>query len=162
MAWPSEAPRSRNGSMEMDRIFAALLTIVGSPQLVGLILLAVPIGMFFGAIPGLGGKLGIVLLIPFVFAFNPSLLIVESFEVGAFVWVIARLLAAVWMIATAFAGYDMRGRIGVVFRIARFVAGIVVLLPDPMLEIGGFAACIVLYGIDRFRRSPVKNRQASV
>ena len=33
----------------------------------GLILLAIPIGMFFGAIPGLGGKLGIVLMIPFVF-----------------------------------------------------------------------------------------------
>ena len=95
-------------------------------------------------------------LIPFVFAFNPSLLIVESFEGGAFVWVVARLIAAVWMIATAFAGYDMRGRIGIVFRIARFVAGIVVLLPDPMLEIGGFVACIVLCGIYRFRRSPAK------
>ncbi len=41
--------------MELDRIFAALLTVVGSPHLVGLIILAVPIGMFFGAIPGLGG-----------------------------------------------------------------------------------------------------------
>ena len=99
-------------------------------------------------------------LIPFVFAFNPSLLIVESFEFGAFVWVIARLTAALWMIATSFAGYDMRGRIGIVFRIARFAAGIVVLFPEPMLEIGGFAACVVLYGIGRFRRSPVKNRQA--
>jgi TRAP transporter 4TM/12TM fusion protein len=100
-------------------------------------------------------------LIPFVFAFNPSLLIVESFEIGAFVWVIARLLAAVWMIATAFAGYDMRGRIGFVLRIARLAAGIVVLLPDPTLEIGGFAVCVVLYGIDRFRRSPGDRRRAS-
>ena len=57
--------------MELDRIFAALLTVVGSPHLVGLIILAVPIGMFFGAIPGLGGKLGIVLLIPFVFGMDP-------------------------------------------------------------------------------------------
>lgn len=37
----------------------------------GLILLAIPIGIFFGAIPGLGGKLGIVLLIPFVFGMSP-------------------------------------------------------------------------------------------
>jgi TRAP-type uncharacterized transport system fused permease subunit len=99
-------------------------------------------------------------LIPFVFAFNPSLLIVESFEFGPFVWVIARLMAAIWMIATSFAGYDMRGRIGIAFRIARLIAGIVVLFPEPMLEIGGFAACVVLHGIDRFRRSPVKDRQA--
>jgi len=56
--------------MELDRIFDALLTVVGSPHLVGLIVLAVPIGMFFGAIPGLGGKLGIVLLIPFVFGMD--------------------------------------------------------------------------------------------
>jgi len=56
--------------MELDRIFDSLLTIVGSPHLVGLIILAVPIGMFFGAIPGLGGKLGIVLLIPFVFGMD--------------------------------------------------------------------------------------------
>jgi TRAP transporter 4TM/12TM fusion protein len=99
-------------------------------------------------------------LIPFVFAYNPSLLIVESFEFGAFVWVIVRLLAAVWMIATGFAGYDTRGRIWFGLRIARLVSGIVVLLPDPMLEIGGFVACVALYGIDRFRRSPVERRKA--
>ena len=100
-------------------------------------------------------------LIPFVFAFNPSLLIVESFDAVGFVWVIVRLTAAVWMIATAFAGYDMRGRIGIVLRVARLAAGIVVLFPDPMLEVGAFVACVVLYGIDRFRRLPINDRQAN-
>ncbi len=98
-------------------------------------------------------------LVPFVFAFNPSLLIVEIFDPGAFVWVVARLIAAVWMIATAFAGYDMRGRLTLLFRALRLVAGIVVLLPDPMLEIGGFAVCVGLYAIDRFRRAPLERRQ---
>jgi Uncharacterized protein conserved in bacteria len=37
----------------------------------GLILLAIPLGLFFGAVPGLGGKLGIVLLIPMVFGMDP-------------------------------------------------------------------------------------------
>ena len=37
----------------------------------GLIAVAIPIGMLFGAIPGLGGKLGIVLMIPFVFGMDP-------------------------------------------------------------------------------------------
>jgi TRAP transporter 4TM/12TM fusion protein len=100
-------------------------------------------------------------LIPFVFAFNPSLLIVESFDAVGFVWVIVRLTAAVWMIATAFAGYDMRGRIGIVLRVARLAAGIVVLFPDPMLEVGAFVACVALYGIDRFRRLPINDRQAN-
>ncbi len=38
-----------------------LVGLVSSPYLMGLILLAIPLGMFFGAVPGLGGKLGIAL-----------------------------------------------------------------------------------------------------
>ncbi len=57
--------------MDLGGIFDALLTIVGSPYHLFLMAVAVPIGMFFGAIPGLGGKLGIVLVIPFVFGMDP-------------------------------------------------------------------------------------------
>ena len=46
-----------------------LLTLQWKSML--MILLAVPIGMFFGAVPGLGGKLGIALCIPFVFGMEP-------------------------------------------------------------------------------------------
>ena len=56
--------------MTPDIIFGSLFTLIGSPYYMGLILLAIPIGMFFGAIPGLGGKLGIVLMIPFVFGMD--------------------------------------------------------------------------------------------
>jgi len=55
----------------LDAMFSPLWAIVSSPYLMGLILLAIPLGMFFGAVPGLGGKLGIVLLIPFVFGMDP-------------------------------------------------------------------------------------------
>lgn len=57
--------------MEISGILNALIDVVGSPTHVLLMLIAVPIGMFFGAIPGLGGKLGIVLAIPFVFGMDP-------------------------------------------------------------------------------------------
>jgi TctA family transporter len=57
--------------IETDAFFASLIALLGSPTLLALILLAIPIGMFFGAIPGLGGKLGIALLIPFVFGMEP-------------------------------------------------------------------------------------------
>lgn len=56
--------------MDVTAIFGPLLNILTSFHLMGLILLAIPIGMFFGAVPGLGGKLGIVLLIPFVFGMD--------------------------------------------------------------------------------------------
>ncbi len=57
--------------MDVSGIFSALLDVIGTPSHVLLLLIAVPVGMFFGAIPGLGGKLGIVLAIPFVFGMDP-------------------------------------------------------------------------------------------
>ena len=57
--------------MQLDLAFAALLQLVTTPELVLLMLLAVPVGLFFGAVPGLGGKLGLVILIPFVFGMEP-------------------------------------------------------------------------------------------
>lgn len=57
--------------MQLEIAFSTLFGILGSPSVMALILLAIPLGMFFGAIPGLGGKLGIVLLIPFVFGMDP-------------------------------------------------------------------------------------------
>ena len=57
--------------MELNIIFSALAGLLFTPKLIGLLLLAVPIGIFFGCVPGLGGKLGIVLLIPFVYGMDP-------------------------------------------------------------------------------------------
>ena len=57
--------------MDLGGIFASLMNVIGSPYHVLLLLIAVPAGIFFGAIPGLGGKLGIVLAIPFVFGMAP-------------------------------------------------------------------------------------------
>jgi putative tricarboxylic transport membrane protein len=57
--------------VNLDQIFGPLFQILTSLELMGLILIAIPIGMFFGAVPGLGGRLGVVLLIPFVFGMDP-------------------------------------------------------------------------------------------
>ena len=42
-----------------------------SLEIIGLMVLATFIGNFFGAVPGLGGNLGLALLIPFVFGWEP-------------------------------------------------------------------------------------------
>ncbi|MGA7537963.1 MAG: tripartite tricarboxylate transporter permease [Steroidobacteraceae bacterium] len=57
--------------MDPHLILATLVHLIVTPKLLGLMLLAVPLGIFFGCVPGLGGKLGIVLLIPFVYGMNP-------------------------------------------------------------------------------------------
>lgn len=57
--------------MDSHLILATLAHLIVTPKLLGLMLLAVPLGIFFGCVPGLGGKLGIVLLIPVVYGMNP-------------------------------------------------------------------------------------------
>lgn len=58
--------------MDFGGIFSALTAILGTPYYLLLLFIAVPIGLLFGAIPGLGGKLGIVLVIPFVFGMDAT------------------------------------------------------------------------------------------
>ena len=56
--------------MHFDIMFSSLFNLLTSPHLIGLMLLAVPIGTFFGTVPGLGGKLGVVMMIPFVYGMD--------------------------------------------------------------------------------------------
>jgi TctA family transporter len=58
--------------MHLDVVLGSLATLVTTPALWGLMLAAIPLGMIFGAVPGLGGKLGIALSIPFVFGMEPA------------------------------------------------------------------------------------------
>ena len=44
--------------MNIDIAFGTLFTLLTDPYLIFLMLIAVPLGAFFGAMPGLGGKLG--------------------------------------------------------------------------------------------------------
>jgi len=53
--------------MHLDVALSTLVHLLTTPQLLFLMTIAVPMGIFFGSTPGLGGKLGLVLLIPIVF-----------------------------------------------------------------------------------------------
>jgi TctA family transporter len=55
----------------MEVLYASFVTLTTDPALWILILAAVSMGMLMGAVPGLGGKLGIVLSIPLVFGLDP-------------------------------------------------------------------------------------------
>ncbi len=51
-------------------MLAGLGTLFSSPELLALLVLAVPVGLFFGVIPGLGGKIAIIAMLPAVFAMD--------------------------------------------------------------------------------------------
>jgi len=84
-------------------------------------------------------------IIPFVFVFNPSLLLIDKFDFLDFIWVCARLLLAIWMVATGFAGYDAIGKLSMPIRLLRLGAGFVMLYPSLVFEAAAFAVGLVLY-----------------
>lgn len=54
----------------IETMFGTLATLLTSAHLMGLMVVAVAIGIFVGATPGIGGKLSIALAIPFVFGWE--------------------------------------------------------------------------------------------
>jgi putative tricarboxylic transport membrane protein len=54
----------------LEAIMSGLTQVLTWPAF-GLMLLGIPIGLIIGAIPGLGGNLGLALLIPFTYGMNP-------------------------------------------------------------------------------------------
>jgi len=54
----------------LEAMWSGLTQVLSFPAL-GLMLLGIPIGLIIGAIPGLGGNLGLALLIPFTYGMSP-------------------------------------------------------------------------------------------
>lgn len=57
--------------MLLETSVHSLFTIFSSPDMMLLLLTGVCIGLFFGIMPGLGGKLGLIFLIPFTIGMDP-------------------------------------------------------------------------------------------
>ncbi len=54
----------------IETMFSALFAMLSSPQTMGLMLVAVVIGLIVGVTPGIGGRLSIALAIPFVYGMD--------------------------------------------------------------------------------------------
>ncbi len=76
-------------------------------------------------------------VIPFVLAYNPALTLVGDFDALAFIWVLSRLILAIWLFSTAFAGVD-RGLLGLPERLLRLVFGLGTLISGLPTELAGF------------------------
>lgn len=89
------------------------------------------------------------LLVPFVFVFSPSLLIVAGeFDWMEFITTLLRLLAAIWMFASGFGGADpVLGRLGTTQRVLRLIIGAAAMIPMPIIWL---PACIATLAIGLF------------
>ncbi len=76
-------------------------------------------------------------VIPFVLAYNPALILVGDFDALAFLWVLSRLIVAIWLFSTALAGVD-RGPLGLPERLLRLTFGLSALISGLPTEMVGF------------------------
>ena len=93
------------------------------------------------------------LLVPYVFVYSPSLLLVtEGFLWSELVGTVIRLLAAIWMFATCFAGEDpVTGHLSIPQRFIRFVLGASALWPIAIVWLPGVLLGFLLILVSRFR-----------
>lgn len=84
-------------------------------------------------------------VIPYVWIYYPSFILVVDFQWGEFIWIIARLPLSIWLIATAFAGHEFKS-LGPPERILRAALAIGILLVDPLIQVPAVAASVALVG----------------
>jgi TRAP-type uncharacterized transport system fused permease subunit len=89
-------------------------------------------------------------VIPFIFAFYPSLLIVEEFHPEVFVWIVARSLFFIWLFSSALSAYD-RSKLSWPEVILRFAAAFAILFPDPMVYAPSLTVGVALIAWDAKR-----------
>jgi len=76
-------------------------------------------------------------LIPFVFVYHPSILIIEGVHLDELIWAIVAFILATAGIVTGLAGFAI-GPLGIFLRILRVAAGLATLVPNlPIAAIGG-------------------------
>ncbi|MEM9106164.1 MAG: TRAP transporter large permease subunit, partial [Pseudomonadota bacterium] len=99
-------------------------------------------------------------IIPFIFAFYPTILIVEQFDLVSFVWIIIRTCFCIWLFSSALSGYD-RGRLTVAEIVLRFVTAFAVLVLNPFIYAPAIVLGLVLILVD-WRRTQVPKAAGSV
>ena len=73
-------------------------------------------------------------IIPFVFAFYPTILIIEDFSLLPFVWIVARTCFCIWLFSSALSGYDRR-KLTVPEIVVRFAVAFTMLAPAAVIHL---------------------------
>ncbi len=92
-------------------------------------------------------------IIPFVFAFYPSILIIEEFSLLPFVWIVVRTCLCIWLFSSALSGFDRR-RLTMVEIVARLVAAFAALAISPVIHLPAILVGLVLIAYGMRGRKP--------
>lgn len=100
-------------------------------------------------------------IIPFIFVFYPTLLIVEEFNLAEFLWIAARTCFCIWLFSSALSAYD-RSKLSIPEVVLRFVSALGCLATAPMLYLPAIATGGALLFFDKRReRSNVQVTEAA-
>ncbi len=101
-------------------------------------------------------------LIPFIFVYHPSVVLLEEgFSYLGLAWGVGAFIFSTAALATSLGGFS-RANIGIVQRTVRLIAGVTVLVPDPM--VAGISAAVILgaFVVERMTGAvPVEQRAES-
>lgn len=82
-------------------------------------------------------------IIPFVFVYEPSLLIIDGVDIAGFAWAIFRLGVGLWLLATGFEGWALKP-LGAGERVLRAAAGFALLIPETTSSIAALVIAAVV------------------
>lgn len=86
-------------------------------------------------------------IIPFIFAFYPTILIIEDFSLLPFLWIVARTCFCIWLFSSALSMFDRR-KLTVPETILRFIAAFAVLAISPAIHLPAIAIGLALIAFD--------------
>lgn len=91
-------------------------------------------------------------IIPFIFAFYPTMLIVEEFQLMTFLWIVARTLFCIWLFSSALSAYD-RGKLTWPEVLLRFATAFALLALSPVVHLSALVIGVALIAWDLRRGS---------
>lgn len=97
-------------------------------------------------------------IIPFIFAFYPTILIIEEFSLLPFVWIVARTCLCIWLFSSALSGFDRR-KLSIPEIGLRFVIAFTCLASAPVVHLPAIAIGLALIAFDI--RASRSNAQSS-
>ncbi len=86
-------------------------------------------------------------IIPFVFAFYPTILIIEEFSLLPFIWIVARTCFCIWLFSSALSGHDRR-KLTVPEIVVRFGIAFTMLATDPVIHVPAVLVGVALIAWD--------------
>lgn len=86
-------------------------------------------------------------IIPFIFAFYPTILIIEEFSLLPFLWIVARTCFCIWLFSSALSGYDRR-KLTIPEIVLRFALAFTMLAPEPVVHVPAILLSIGLIAWD--------------